>query len=228
LLRYRPFLAANAYNFLFGAAVFGFTSFLPTFAELHYGMSATQAGLLLTPRALIMIGTSTFASLFLIRFGYRLPMVAGVVLVALSLFLTSLGAENVTIMGVSISNFVYLASVVAILGLGFGLSAPASSNAALDLMPGRVAAVTGIRGMFRQTGGVLGTAMTVFVASLFANEATGLQVVFFALTFVMLAIIPVVFLIPDTARERYRQESELAPASGGTREPAPRAAGAAE
>jgi EmrB/QacA subfamily drug resistance transporter len=202
LLKFRPFLAANAYNFLFGAAVFGFTSFLPTFAELHYGMSATEAGALLTPRAVIMVATSTVAAFYIIKLGYRLPMIAGVCLVAASLFLTSLGLTDVVIFGIQIPNFVYLAAIIALLGLGFGLSAPASNNAALDLFPGRVAAVTGIRGMFRQTGGVLGTAMTVFVASLFADEARGLQVVFFAMVFIMLAIIPVVFLIPDAARAR--------------------------
>ncbi|MGH2600424.1 MAG: DHA2 family efflux MFS transporter permease subunit [Dehalococcoidia bacterium] len=213
LLRYRPFLAANAYNFLFGAAVFGFTSFLPTYAELHYGLSATAAGLLLTPRAIVMVITSTFSALVLIRFGYRLPMILGVALVALSLLFTSFGAENVTILGVQLSNFAYLASIVALLGLGFGLSGPASNNAALDLFPSRVAAVTGIRGMFRLTGGTLGTAMTVFVASLFADEAQGLQVVFFAMVFVMLAAIPMVFLIPDTARERRQAPREEVPAA---------------
>ncbi|MGI8551543.1 MAG: MFS transporter [Dehalococcoidia bacterium] len=204
LLKYRPFLAANGYNFLFGAGVFGFTAFLPTYAELHYHMSATLAGALLTPRAVIMICTSTIASFFLIRFGYRLPMILGVSFASLSLFLTSLGKENLVLLGLHISNFVYLGAVIAILGLGFGLSAPASNNAALDIMPGKVAAVTGIRGMFRQTGGILGTAMTVFVISLYRDESQGLQVVFFSLAIVLLLIIPVVFLIPDTARQRRR------------------------
>jgi len=224
LLRERPFLATNAYNFLFGAAVFGFTSFLPTFAELHYGMSATAAGLLLTPRALIMTTTSTLAAFFLIRYGYRLPMVLGVCFVAASLFLTSLAPTDLTVLGVHVGPFAYLAAVVSLLGLGFGLSAPASSNAALDIMPGKVAAVTGIRGMFRQTGGTLGTAITVFIAALFTNEAHGLQVVFFSMTFVMLAIIPVVFLIPDTARARRRvEQAGPAAASASSLRPATRA-----
>jgi EmrB/QacA subfamily drug resistance transporter len=204
LLRSRPFLAANAYNFIFGAGVFGFSAFLPTYAELHYHMSATAAGALLTPRAIIMVGTSTVAAFFLIRFGYRLPMIAGVSLVSLSLLLTSLGHDHPTLIGLHPSSFVYLAGVIGILGLGFGLSAPASNNAALDIMPGKVAAVTGIRGMFRQTGGTIGTALVVLVSSLFADEGRGLQVVFFGLAFIILLIIPVVFFIPDSARERRR------------------------
>jgi EmrB/QacA subfamily drug resistance transporter len=202
LVRHRPFLAANIYNFLFGAGVFGFTAFLPTYAELHYRMSATAAGALLTPRAIIMVVTSTLAAFFLIRFGYRLPMILGVCLVSVSLLLTGLGPEQVSLFGLHVSNFVYLAATIAVLGLGFGLSGPASNNAALDIMPGNIAAVTGIRGMFRQTGGTIGTAMVVFTLSLFSDAAYGLQVVFVALAFVILLIIPVVFLIPDTARQR--------------------------
>lgn len=218
LLRYRPFLAANTYNFLFGAGVFGFTAFLPLYAQVRYHMSATEAGALLTPRAVVMIITSTVASFYIIRLGYRLPMILGICAVSLSLMLTSLGAENVHLFGIAVPNVAYLGAVVALMGLGFGLSAPASNNAALDLIPGKVAAVTGIRGMFRQTGGTLGTALVVVIASLFSDEARGLQVVFFGLAWVILLIIPVVFLIPDSARARRRGRS----AEARTAEPAPR------
>src|SRR5207249_1509601 len=79
----RPFLAANAYTVLFGAGVFGCTAFLPTCAERHCHMSATAAGALLPPRAIVMTATAAVASFLLIRFGYRLPMIAGVALVSL-------------------------------------------------------------------------------------------------------------------------------------------------
>lgn len=218
LLRYRPFLAANTYNFLFGAGVFGFTAFLPLYAQVRYQMSATEAGALLTPRAVVMIITSTVSSFYIIRLGYRLPMILGICAVSLSLMLTSLGAENVHLFGIAVPNIAYLSAVVALMGLGFGLSAPASNNAALDLIPGKVAAVTGIRGMFRQTGGTLGTALVVVMASLFSDEARGLQVVFFGLAWVIFLIIPVVFLIPDSARARRRGRS----AEARTAKPAPR------
>ena len=204
LLRSRPFLAANLYNFLFGAGVFGFSAFLPTYAVLHYGMSATLAGTLLTPRAIAMMGTSTVAALFLLRFGYRLPMIVGVLAIALSLVLTGLGPRDPTILGVTLSSAVYLAITTTFIGFGFGLSGPASSNAALDIMPDKVSAITGLRGMFRQTGGTIGTAVVVFLISLFADEAYGLQVVFIGLGAFLLLVIPVVFLIPDGARDLRR------------------------
>lgn len=216
LIKGRAFLAANTYAFIWGAGIYGFAAFLPTYAELHYHMSATEAGALLTPRGIVMIAVSILASFYLIRSGYRMPMIAGVLIVVLSLVLTSLGPDNPSIFGVHFSNFIYMAGVTAFLGVGFGLSGPASNNAALDLAPSKIAAITGIRSMFRETGGTLGAGTTVFVVTLFADPARGLQVVFIALAFVLLPIVPVVFLIPDMARESRRRlralEAEPEPA----------------
>ena len=200
LVRGKAFIAANAYAFIWGAGIYGFMAFLPTYAELHYGMSATEAGALLTPRGIVMIIVSTAASFYLIKSGYRWPMIAGVVVVVASLLLTSLGPTHPAIAGSHFNSFIYLAAVIGLLGVGFGLSGPASNNAALDLAPTKIAALTGIRSMFRETGGTLGAGTTVFVVTLFADPARGLQVVFIALACVLVLIIPVVFWIPDTAR----------------------------
>ena len=40
-------------------------------------------------------------------------------------------------------------------GLGMGISAPATNNALLQLAPDQVAAITGLRSMFRQSGSIL-------------------------------------------------------------------------
>src|SRR6266849_2663687 len=61
-----PFLAVNAYNFIFGAAVFGFFTFIPYFVVVQYGMSTVESGAILTPRSIAMTATSTIASLYLI------------------------------------------------------------------------------------------------------------------------------------------------------------------
>jgi MFS family permease len=64
-----PFLAVNAYNFIFGAAVFGFFTFIPYFVVIQYGMSPVESGAILTPRSIAMTATSTIASLYLIALG---------------------------------------------------------------------------------------------------------------------------------------------------------------
>ena len=93
---------------------------------------------------------------------------------------------------------------------GMGLSGPASNNAALDLVPEKAASITGIRGLFRSTGGVLGTALFVLVLELSPDKAAGLRSIFGVLSLILLATIPIVFLIPDTARERLQRDRALA------------------
>lgn len=211
LLKERAFVAANLYNFLYGGLVFGFFSFIPLYATVEYGMSASQAGFILTPRAIAMISLSAISSFLLIRFGYRIPMILGILLISIGLFITGQGLHNPTILGFEMGNLAFLSLTIAITGLGVGIGGPAANNAALDLMPEAVARITGLRGMFRSSGGVLGTAMIVLVLAHFDDQARGLEFIFTGLSFLILLIIPVVFLIPDTARSRRKAQLQGAP-----------------
>ncbi|MDD5190199.1 MAG: DHA2 family efflux MFS transporter permease subunit [Dehalococcoidales bacterium] len=202
LLRWRPFLAVNIYNFLFGAVIFGLVSYLPYYATIAYGMSAEQDGLLLTPRSIMAIIVSAITSIFIIRFRYRSPMIIGLALIILSLLLLSRGYHDVNIFGLGFHNLLLLSLIVAISGIGMGIANPASNNAALDLMPEKVAAVTGMRGMFRAVGGMFGTASVTLILSFFTNKPAGMQYIFGGFAILLAATIPIVFLIPDTAHER--------------------------
>ncbi|MBV9402220.1 MAG: MFS transporter, partial [Candidatus Eremiobacteraeota bacterium] len=51
LLAGRPFLAANIYNFFFGAVTMGFYSFIPFYAVVKYGLTPFESAAVLTPRA---------------------------------------------------------------------------------------------------------------------------------------------------------------------------------
>jgi MFS family permease len=87
-------------------------------------------------------------------------------------------------------------------GLGMGISNPASANAGLDLVPDKMAAAAGMRGMFRNTGGVLGTAAMTIALSQFDNKATGFRDIFLFMAVAHLLLIPLTLAIPDTARDR--------------------------
>lgn len=215
LLKERAFVAANLYNFLYGGLVFGFFSFIPLYATLEYGMSASEAGFILTPRAIAMISLSAISSFMLIRFGYRIPMILGITLISLGLFVTGQGLHDPTVFGFEFGNLAFLSLTIAITGLGVGIGGPAANNAALDLMPEAVARITGLRGMFRSSGGVLGTAGIVLALAHFDDQARGLEVIFTALSFLILLIIPVVFMIPDTARNRRKAQLRSSVQSAG-------------
>jgi len=202
LVARHPFAAVNAYNFLYGACVWGFFSFIPYYAALKFGFSPLESGAVLTPRSLAMMCTATVSSFLLMRYGYRLPMLLGCLFTVTTLLLLGQGWTSLSLFGFQVSTFWLLAAEVAIGGVGMGLAGPASNNAALDLVPGRAATVSGIRSFFRSTGGVLGTASIVLALELSPDKAAGLQTVFTVLAFGLLATLPLVFVIPDTARER--------------------------
>jgi EmrB/QacA subfamily drug resistance transporter len=207
LLKERAFFAANMYNLLYGALVFGFFSFIPLYATYEYGMSASAAGFILTPRAVVMIAVSAISSFLLIRFGYRLPMILGILLVSVSLFLTGQSWHHVSLFGHGVSDIVLLSAMIMISGFGVGVGGPAANNAAIELMPEAVAQITGLRGMFRTTGGVLGTAAIVLILAHYKDQGVGLAHIFVGLSILVLLIIPPIFLIPDNAAMRHKAES---------------------
>ena len=80
LLKWRPFLAANLYNFVYGMVVFGMFSFVPYYATVAYRMTAGQTGIILTPRSIAMVVLAAFTSFLIIRLRYRWPMIVGTLL----------------------------------------------------------------------------------------------------------------------------------------------------
>jgi EmrB/QacA subfamily drug resistance transporter len=207
LVTRHPFLVINIFNFLFGFCVFGCFQFIPYYASVQYGMSPQESGAVLTPRSLAMILTSTCTSLFLIRLGYRVPIVLGMSGMIASMLVMGQGWDGVTIGSFSVGSFVLLAVTVGVSGVAMGLFMPSSNNAALDLLPDRVSVVAALRQFFRQVGGMMGTASIVAALSLSSDKAAGMREVYTGLALLLLLTIPLAFLIPDAARER-RQRSQ--------------------
>ena len=76
--------------------------------------------------------------------------------------------------------------------------------------------VTGIRGVFRSTGGVIGKAFIVLTLELSPDKAAGMRMIYAVLAVLLLTTVPLTFMIPDTARARRRAltargEMELTP-----------------
>jgi hypothetical protein len=86
---------------------------------------------------------------------------------------------------------------------------PPANNAALDIFPEKIAAVTGLRGMFRSVGGVFGTTGVVLALSRFTDEVVGMQQIYLGLSIILLSLIPIVFLIPDKVVELAKEEVAL-------------------
>jgi MFS family permease len=120
-----------------------------------------------------MVGVSAVTSLFLMRFGYRLPILIGMALMVISMLLIGQGWDSVALGPLVLGPFGLLAAFVGLTGVSMGLVMPSSNNAALDLLPERTAVIAGLRGFFRQIGGVIGTAAIVVALSLSPDNAAG-------------------------------------------------------
>jgi EmrB/QacA subfamily drug resistance transporter len=197
LLARSPFLAANIYNFLFGAVTMGFYSFIPYYAVVKFGLTPFESAAVLTPRAVVVTLTSTLASFSVRRLGYRMPMLVGMAFVGVTFVLMAQGWTSLQLGPWSIEGFWLLAAIIAIGGLGMGLANPASNNAAIDQAPDKAASITGIRGTFRLAGGTISISCVVLVLSFFTDQARGLDVIFLVFSAILLVTVPLVLMIPE-------------------------------
>jgi EmrB/QacA subfamily drug resistance transporter len=189
LLRGRGFGVMNVINLLYGAAALGFGALVPLYAEQRYGMAPLASGVLLTARAVGMISVAGIAVLTLRRTGCRFPMMAGFLVLAAGLIAMASTPHLPT--------YAWLAIAAGITGCGMGLSVPASNNAGLQLAPDQVAAIAGLRGMFRQSGSIIAVSVTTAIVARSGDPGLAQAHVFLAFAALLLVILPLVFTVPD-------------------------------
>jgi EmrB/QacA subfamily drug resistance transporter len=192
LLRGKGFAAMNLLNFLYGTAAIGFSALVPLYAIDRFHLSRLDSGTLLTARGVGMITIAAVATLMLRRTGYRLPMVIGFSLVTIGLVLMSIAPPF------GLGAYMWLSIGSAISGLGMGVSAPASNNAIMQLAPDQVAAIAGLRGMFRQSGGIFAVSIATAILNRSLDPGIMQAHIFWVMAGVVAFLaIPLVFTIPD-------------------------------
>jgi EmrB/QacA subfamily drug resistance transporter len=193
LLRSKPFLAANLYNMMVGAGVFGIFPFLPLYATSVHKLSTLASGMILTPRSLGVMSASAITSFLLKRWGYRWPMILGLIIISLStVLLGGQGLQLLRTMGTDLGVAEILAILIMVTGIGIGIALPASNNACIELMPERVATITGLRGMFRYVGGAFGISLITMILHSSSSPANGFKTTFISFGLGLLFTIPLV------------------------------------
>jgi EmrB/QacA subfamily drug resistance transporter len=190
LLSGRDFALMNVINFVIGSAILGFGALVPLYAEERYHLPTLAAGTLLTARALGMISIAGLAAFALRRTGYRLPIVVGLALAAVGLVLMGIGPPLLGPYG-------WLTVAAGLTGIGMGMALPASNNATLQRAPENTAAVAGLRGMFRQSGGITAISLITAVVARSADPGLALAHSFMALAVILACLLPAVFYVPD-------------------------------
>jgi EmrB/QacA subfamily drug resistance transporter len=190
LLRGSGFAVMNLINFFFGVTVLGLATLVPLYAQDRYGIDVLSAGTLLTARAVGMIAVAGLATFALRRTGYRRPMLLGFLICVVGLVLIAVPATG-------LSPYTWLAIATAITGLGMGVSIPASNNAIMHLAPADTGAIAGLRGMFRQAGGITGLSVVTAVLARSGNPGLAQAWALVGLAGVLLCLVPLIWIVPE-------------------------------
>ncbi|GGC37941.1 EmrB/QacA family drug resistance transporter [Siccirubricoccus deserti] len=145
----RGFAAAFAVALVYGASIFGTTYLIPLFVQTIQGYTATRAGLVLMPAGLIMVVVFPIAGRLADRIPVWQPVVAGLLLFALSCWLLR-GVDTDT-------PFWTMALWIMVGRIGLGLTMPSMNAGALRALPPRfLGQGAGGINFARQFGGALG------------------------------------------------------------------------
>jgi EmrB/QacA subfamily drug resistance transporter len=200
LLKSKPFLAANLYNMIIGAGVFGIVSFVPLYATSVHKLSTLISGMILTPQSLGVIPASAITSFLLRRWGYRQPMILGLSIISIATILLGQELQLWRMLGIHLGIAEILAFLVLVSGIGMGIALPASNNACIELMPEKVATIVGLRGMSRFVGAALGVSLITIILHSSSNPVSAFRITFFSFGLGLLFAIPLVFLMPSGKR----------------------------
>ena len=114
LFENRTVLAAIIAGFLGGIGMFGAISFVPLFAQGALGMSATEAGSLLTPLMLSWVTTSVVGGRLLLKYSFRPLTIAG-------FSVLTVGFTMMAMFGTQTPR-VWLYTELVIIGIGLGFT----------------------------------------------------------------------------------------------------------
>jgi EmrB/QacA subfamily drug resistance transporter len=162
LFRSKTFLGANLVAFVVTFAMLAMFFFLALYMQNMLGYSAVETGVRFLPATLMIVAVAPIAGRLADRVGPRLPMVAGLLITSLSLFIeTRIGANT---------GYELLLPSFILLGLGMALVMSPMSTAGMNSVPPQKAGVaSGILSMSRMVGGTFGVAV---IGALFQHLAS--------------------------------------------------------
>ncbi|HEX6228789.1 MAG TPA: MFS transporter [Solirubrobacterales bacterium] len=149
----RNFLGAVVVALIVSFAMLGVFFFLALYMQNILGYSALEAGVRFLPSTLMIVLVAPLAGRAADRIGSRWLIVAGLVIVAASLYIFSGIAVN--------SSYGELLPGFMLLGIGIALTMSPMTSAAMNAVAVEKAGIaSGVLSMFRMVGGSLGVAVT--------------------------------------------------------------------
>jgi EmrB/QacA subfamily drug resistance transporter len=151
--RSRNFVGANTVATIISFAMMGSFFFLAIYLQDLLGYSALETGVRFLPTTVVIVIVAPLAGRVADKIGSRWPMVLGLVITAVSLYLFSRMDVSTT--------YDDLLPAWILLGIGIGMTMSPMSTAAMNAVPVDKAGVaSGTLQMFRMMGGTVGVAAT--------------------------------------------------------------------
>ena len=151
-LRNRNFFGALTVAFVISFAMLGMFFFMALYIQNILGYSPLEAGVRFLPTTLVIMVVAPVAGRMTDRIGARVPIVAGLAIVAVSLFMQAQISET--------SGFGPLLVPFILMGLGIGLTMSPMSTAAMNAVHvTKSGLASGLLSMSRMVGGTFGVAV---------------------------------------------------------------------
>lgn len=184
------FALMNVINFFYGTALVGFAALVPLYVENRYHIPISRAGTLMAARAVGAFAIAGVSTFLLRRLGYRLPMMVGFLLV-------SWGMVMISIRPLDFGAYWWVALFSVVVGFGVGCAAPATNNATLQLAPDHIAAIMGLRGMFRQLGGIIYVSIATSWLARSVHPGLTQSHIFLGQAAILLVMVDLIRFVPD-------------------------------
>ncbi|PJE98191.1 MFS transporter [Streptomyces carminius] len=167
IFRSRSLTAANIVQFMMIAGMFGLLFFGTLYLQRVLGYSPLEAGLAFVPIAVVIATVSLgFSARLITRFGQRPMLFLGLALIIAAFVMLSF----IRVEGVYVVDFMP-ASVV--MGLGFGLAAPAMMGLGMSsVTPAESGTASGLFNTTQQIGGAIGLAVLSAVVTARTSDLT--------------------------------------------------------
>ncbi|AKK02761.1 MDR family MFS transporter [Corynebacterium epidermidicanis] len=161
--RNRNFVLTTIASLAIGVFMFGALGYLPTYLQMVHSLTPTNAGLMMIPMMVGLMGTSILTGNLVSRTGkYKRYPIAGLLITAVGMVLLSLLDAHDSLYRVGLDFFVF--------GVGLGSAMQILTLIVQNSFPiTQVGTATGANNFFRQIGGSLGAAL---VGGLFTSRLT--------------------------------------------------------
>ena len=152
LYKDRDFSLGNVVLFIFGLGMFGSTFLLPLYLQSSLGYTPLQAGMVFLPMGVLTAISAPIAGAINDRIGARVPIIFGLSLMALSLFIN----RYLTLF----SEIEQIMIPICMRGFGMGfIFAPLSAVSISQIPQRKMAQASGLTNILRQIGGSFGIAL---------------------------------------------------------------------